>query len=522
MKKFCIAAVLIIALFGTRAEEPPRIVHPFERVDVAGAQGLIDRIVTDTLKQKGIQPAPLCSDEVFLRRVYVDVIGTLPTSQEANRFYQDRNPRKRSALIEELLNREEFADYWALKWGDVLRVKAEFPINLWPNGVQAYHRWIRDAIRQNKPYDEFARELLTSSGSNFRTPPVNFYRAIQGREPSAIAGAAALTFMGSRSDAWPEDRRRGFEAFFSRVAYKSTAEWKEEIVHVNPAPTEPFKASFPDGREVVIRPEQDPRRVFADWLVTKENPWFAKNMANRVWAWLMGRGVIHEPDDIRPDNPPSNPELLACLEKELIENNFDLKHLYRIILNSKTYQQSSIPRSNHPDAEALFAFYPVRRLDAEVLIDALNGIMGSRESYYSEIPEPFTYVPETDRTIALSDGSITSDFLEKFGRPARDSGRESERNNQPSETQRLYLLNSAEIHDRIGKSWRLRGLVRRGDKNPRMVVNQLYLGILSRYPTKKEAAVAGEYFSGSGLDAYNAVKDLAWALINTKEFLYRH
>ena len=514
-------AVLITALSGHAAE--PRIAGSFERDgSVVVPANSIDSLVLSTLREHGIEPAKPCSDEVFIRRVYLDVIGTLPEPRQVRQFLRDRRPDKRAVLIDLLLERDEFADYWALKWCDLLRVKAEFPINLWPNAVQAYHRWIRDSIRENKPYDQFVRELLTSSGSNFRVPPVNFYRAIQGQEPSAIAGAVALTFMGTRIQSWPEDRRAGMEAFFSRVAYKGTAEWKEEIVYLDPAPVDTRKAVLPDGTTAWILTEYDPREQFADWLITSYNPWFARNIVNRLWFWLMGRGIIHEPDDIRPDNPAVNPELLAYLEKELMNAHYDLRHMYRLILNSRTYQQSFIPRSDHPDAEALFAHYSVRRLDAEVLIDALCWIFGPGETYSSAIPEPFTFIPERQRTILLADGSITSQFLEMFGRPARDTGLESERNNQPTDAQRLHLLNSTHIQQKIDRSWWLRQLMRTSKGDGRLLITGMYLKILSRFPTQAEIAEIEEYARTSGLKTQQAVNDLAWALINTKEFLYRH
>ncbi len=503
-----------------------RIVHPFEKDGGFEAANEIDTLMTAGLQKQGLKPANLCSDAVFMRRVHLDLNGTLPEPRAVRLFLKDEMPDKRARLIERLMEREAFADYWSLKWCDLLRVKAEFPINLWPNAVQAYHRWIRDAIGENMPYDQFARELLTSSGSNFRVPQVNFYRAIQGQEPSAIAGAVALTFMGVRIEKWPETRRSGMEAFFSRVAYKSTAEWKEEIVYLDPAPAEPFTAVFPDGVSVEISPRQDPREVFAKWLVTADNPWFARSIVNRIWAWLLGRGIIHEPDDIRPDNPAVYPEVLAYLEKELVKSNYDLRHIYRLILNSRTYQQSSIPRSDHADAEAMFACYPVRRLEAEVLIDALCWFSGTKESYSSQIPEPFTFIPQDHWTIELADGSITSQFLEMFGRPARDTGLVSERDNEPTDAQRLHLLNSTHVQSKIERSWRLRGLIKNARGKRRMLINQIYLSILSRYPTQAEAEAAGAYFQnqggGKGKRITLAVNDLAWALINTKEFLYRH
>ena len=522
MKKPLLAVVVLLAVARDGPGAEPGIVQPFESDGGTVSTNPIDALVSAAWTKRGIEPAKPCSDEVFVRRAHLDVIGTLPEAEAVREFLRDTRPEKRAALIDALLEREEFADYWALKWCDLLRVKAEFPINLWPNAVQAYHRWVRDAIRENRPYDWFVRELLTASGSNFRVPQVNFYRAIQGRKPAAIAEATALTFMGVRLKNWPEDRRTGMAAFFSRVAYKKTAEWKEEIVYPDPAPAGPVEAVFPDGVIVQIPPDDDPRRVFADWLLAPGNPWFARNIVNRVWAWLLGRGIIHEPDDIRPDNPAVIPELLTHLEKELADAGYDLKQIYRLVLNSRTYQQSSIPRSDHPDAEALFACYPVRRLDAEVLADALSQVFGGGEGYSSAIPEPFTFIPEHQRTIALADGSITSQFLEMFGRPARDTGLESERNNRPTDSQRLHLLNSTHIQNKIERSWRLRRLVRIGKRDDRRAIHALYLTLLSRHPTQDELAASRQYFETKGLGAKQAAEDLAWALVNTKEFLYRH
>ena len=482
----------------------------------------IDTLVLARLRAEGVEPAKVCSDGVFVRRLHLDVIGRLPEPREVRRFLQSRLPGKRAVLIDGLLERKAFADYWALKWGDVLRIKAEFPINLWPNAVQAYHRWIYDALRQNLPYDQFARELLTASGSNFRVPQVNFYRAVQGQEPATVAAAVALTFMGARFDQWPESRQRDMEVFFSRLAYKKTAEWKEEIVYLDPAPVAPRMATLPDGTRLQIRPDADPRRIFADWLVAAENRWLARCIVNRIWAWLLGRGIIHEPDDIRPDNLAVHPEVLAYLEKELVKADYDLRHIYRLILNSRTYQQSSIPQSNHADAETLFAHYPVRRLDAEVLIDALCGISGTRESYSSAIPEPFSFIPEEHRSIELADGSITSQFLEMFGRPTRDTGLGSERNNEPTDAQRLHLLNSTHIQNKIERSKRLSGWIKTAKGNKRTLIGMIYLNVLSRYPTQAERITAEKYFQTEGVSTRQATTDLVWALINTKEFLYRH
>ncbi len=526
MGRFLLAMAVLLsarpAMAGNAPAEKPPVVRPFETPGGFKPANAVDTHVLAALKNRGIEPAHLASDEVFLRRVYLDAIGTLPQPHEVRRFLADKSPEKRARLIEELLARPEFADYWSMKWCDLLRVKAEFPINLWPNAVQAYHRWVHDSVAEGKPYDRFARELLTSSGSNFRVPPVNFYRAVQGREPAGLAAAAALTFMGVRVESWPQDRRAGFEALFSRVAYKGTAEWKEEIVYLDPAPAGPLDAVLPDGTKVRVAAGDDPRRVFADWLIRPENPWFARNVVNRQWAWLMGRGVIHEPDDIRPDNPPAVPGLLDFLAGELVRSGYDLRHTLRLVLSSRTYQQSSISQGNYAEAEAVFACYPVRQMDAEVLVDALCWIFGPRESYSSAIPEPFTFIPERERTIALADGSINSVFLELFGRPPRDTGLASERNDQPTDAQRLHLINSTHVQSKIDRSWRLRQAMRTAQGNRRALVEMLYVTILSRRPTPDESAAAVEYMGGKGIGTRNGTIDLAWALVNSKEFLYRH
>jgi len=555
MKTSLISAVVFLALGGGTAA-PETASGIFESSVPLRPVSQLDKIVFAKLASLDIQPVR-CSDAVFVRRAYLDVIGTLPTAEEAREFIEDPDTEnKRRALIDRLLERHEFADYWAMKWGDILRIKAEFPINLWPNAAQAYHRWVRASIAENKPYDEFVREMLTSSGSNFRVGPVNFYRAIQNKTPESIATAVALTFMGSRAENWPKDRLSGMAVFFSQIGYKPTSEWKEEYVFWDPlksstlatsiapgqakittsiqatdgdadkaaappADSVPLAAVFPDGTKIQLPPDRDPREVFADWLIRAENPWFTRSIVNRVWAWLLGRGIIHEPDDIREDNPPSNPKLLAYLEKELIASGYDLKHLYRLILTSETYQFSSVPRSGSPEAEANFASYPLRRLDAEVLIDAVNKVTGTTDLYTSPIPEPFTYIPRDQPAIALADGSITSPFLALFGRSARATGMENERINKPSPSQWLHMLNSGHIQRKLQQGPKLRAIVA-SRRKPAEIVEELYLTVLSRFPTADEVTAAEQYGKSGAVRARDQWVDVTWALINSTEFLYRH
>lgn len=552
-KRSLVLAGILSIVLGSFA--PAEEIHSlYESPAPVTANGELDRLVLARLSDLQIKPV-LCSDAVFLRRAYLDVIGTIPTAKEARDFLRDESPNKRRDLIDQLMQREEYADYWAMKWSDVLRIKAEFPVNLWPNAAQAYHHWVRASILENKPYDQFVREMLTSSGSNFRVGPVNFYRAIQNKTPEGIATAAALTFMGSRTDYWPEGRLEGVAVFFSQVGYKPTSEWKEECVFwdplkaaetpgnvapghdkpttsgqvieedakpadVQPPNTKPLTALLPDGTKIQLPPDKDPREIFADWLIRPENPWFTKCIVNRVWAWALGRGIVHEPDDIRDDNPPSNPKLMAYLEKEFIRSGYDLKHLQRLILTSETYQFSSMPRYTSPEAIANFATYPLRRLDAEVLIDAINKITGTTDLYTSAIPEPFTYIPKDQTAVAIADGSITSSFLALFGRSARATGTANEKNNNPHSSQSLHMLNSSHIQQKLERGDTLRAIFSSGRK-PAEMIRELYLTVLSRPPTPDEMKTVDQYIKSSGSRTIAAV-DITWSLINSTEFLYRH
>ncbi len=537
-----LAAAFLAVLASGAAAEPSLSI--FENPGEVKPESRIDKLVLPKLQSLNVRPA-VCSDAAFVRRVYLDVIGTLPTAKEARDFIQDPDTKnKRRLIVDRLLRRPEFADYWAMKWGDLLRIKAEFPVNLWPNAAQAYDRWVRASIAENKPYDRFARELLTSSGSNFRVGPVNFYRAIQNRTPEGIASAVALTFMGARTDGLTKERLAGMAAFFSQIGYKPTRECKEEEVFwdplnssaqitntapegtsVLPTNSAPQVATFPNGRQIQLPTDRDPREIFANWLITPKNPWFTRNIANRVWSWFLGRGIIHEPDDIRDDNPSGNPELLAYLEKELVAGRYDLKHLYRLILNSGVYQFSSVCQSKAAEVEANFGSYPIRRLEAEVLIDAINKITGSSDLYTSAIPEPFTYIPAEQPAIALADGSITSPFLALFGRSARATGMENERNNRMLPAQWLHLLNSSHIQRKIQQGPKLKELLDSG-RNPSAIVEELYLTILSRFPSPDELKTIEEYGTprkgGTRIKTREDWLDIAWALVNSAEFLYRH
>ena len=345
-------------------------------------------------------------------------------------------------------------------------------------------------------------------------------------------------------------------AFFTQVGYKPTSEWKEEIIFWDPlnstavpgctspgiddvaksvtvtnqipqalekplSENGPLAAAFPDGTKITIPPNRDPREVFAEWLIRPENPWFTKAIVNRTWAWAMGHGIINEPDDIRDDNPPSNLELLAYLEKEFVASGYDLKHLKRLIFTSTTYQFSSIAKSDKPEAAANFASYQLRRVEAEVLIDAINEITGTSDLYTSAVPEPFTYIPNDMSAVALADGSVTSSFLQLFGRSARATGMETERVNELASSQWLHMLNSATLQNKLQSGPELSAIVSSGGK-PNEIAEKLYLTILSRFPTEADVQAAEEHAKTGVAKGRDLWIDLAWALINSPEFLLRH
>ncbi len=481
---------------------------------------LIDECINRQLAKLDLEQASPCDDATYLRRVSLILTGTLPTWQEAEGFIKDESTGKRAKLVDKLMSSDAFIDYQVLKWGDLLRIKAEFPSNIWPNGVQAYARWVREQVQTNRPYDEMVYELLTSSGSNFRTPAVNFYRAFQKREPQIIADNVALLFLGLRKapDSLPP--------FFTQLRYKSTREWKEEIVYIDlDSFAKKKKVTMPDGLELALADGTDHRRTMARWLVgvrgKRVNEAFAEAMVNRVWFWLMGQGIVSPVDDMSQKS--INPALLEHLQKSFVASDYDIKKLMRDIVLSDAFARHSLYSCKdelRASALANFAYYPTQRLTAEQFVDALGDITGIIDTYTSKVPEPYSYYPDDIRAAQLVDGSVGSPQLELFGRPSRDVSLESDRNSDINTKQVLYLLNSAGVLDKLAKSEKLAAMSRECSTREELV-RRVYLMMLSREPKPDELRTVVAKLA-SERDQHKATQLLIWALLNSPEFLFNH
>jgi len=491
----------------------------------------VNKILFRHWQENDIEIPAVVSDALFLRRVTLTACGRLPTAAEVRDFLNDDALDKRARIIDKMLDSPEYADMQTMRFADMLRIKSEFPINLWPNAVQAYHRKIHDDLRMNRSLNDMFYEMLTASGSNFRTPYANFFRASADRSPEGLAKMVLLTTMNMREDFLSSSELKEFAVLFSNIRYKSTYEWKEEIVF-NAIEPRKISARLPDGTTVSCNTaETDPRILFADWLLKGDNDFFARGMTNRVWYWCFGKGIYPAADALPyppgfwarlfgcydQENVPFSPELQEYLIAEFKNSNYSLKHLYRVVMNSAAFQASSMRQE-----EALlkhFAAYPLRRLESELLIDALAKVTGSYDRYMSVIPEPFTYLPWGTKAINIADGSISSGVLDSFGRPPRDSGQFSERNTASTDSQKLYLMNSTALYRRIGTYCRSRNGIR--DENQRL--DRIYLDILSRYPTSRERELFHKYkMEFEPKQRNTAWIDTVWVLLNSKEFIFHH
>jgi len=486
----------------------------------------VDELVNAKLQQLQYLPSATADDSEFLRRVYLDVIGLLPSLEESKSFLADSNVDKRKGVIDRLLERPEHAKFWALKWGDLLRMTGK---NVGDEGVYKYNRWVEESIRENMPYDEFAKALVTASGSTLSNPPANFYRTAT--DTNDCVETISQVFLGARLqcakchnhpfERWTQDNYYGLGAFFNRIQRKKTQRPGEMFVYTSTAGdvTQPrtgqvMKPWLPQVGEVESKNENDRRTDFAAWLVSPENPYFARIEANRIWSQLFSRGIVDPIDDFRDSNPPSNGPLLDALAKEFVNNKFDRRHLLRIILNSRTYQASYHTSTFNQDDTRYFSHQEPRLLSAEQLLDAVNQTTGTQQTF-GNLP------PGTKATQLPAPDLVKVDFLKVFGQPERSTVCACERAEDSNLAMAIELFNGPMIYERLrDANNRFRKSLAAG-VSIEETVRELYLAALCRYPSDAELATAVEH-SKTRADATSALEDICWALLNTDEFLFQH
>ncbi len=488
----------------------------------------IDGHVYRRLAQLHIVPAEVCSDAEFLRRTHLDLIGTLPTADEARAFLASTEPNRRAALVDQLLERPEFADYWALKWADLLHVNRQA---LGHKGAYDFYRWLRQSIAERQPLDALAREVITAEGPLADVPPANFFSAV--KEPGKAASALSQMFLGVRIecaqchhhpfDRWSQTDYFGMTAFFAPLQRKNSPLGEILLAAGDPQTAHPRTGekitAHPLGQPAPEKnPEGDRRRELAAWMTAADNPFFARNLANRVWAHLLGRGLVEPVDDFRETNPPTNPQLLDALADELVRQKFDLRALIRTICASRTYQHAARPNETNARDEQNYSRALLKRLDAEVLLDAVCQATG--------VSERFDGAPAGTRAIQLWDSQIEHYFLRLFGRPVRQTACECERVVEPSVAQVLHLLNSERIDAKLRHdAGRIASLVRR-ESDPGKLTDELYLTVFARFPTAAERQTAAEYLAAAPADDMPQrrarAEDLLWTMLNTLEFVFNH
>jgi hypothetical protein len=485
----------------------------------------VDHHAFQKLEQLQILPSELCTDEEFVRRVYLDVIGILPTPGETATFLTDADSQKRSKLIDALLVRPEYAEFWALKWGDLLRIRN---VKVSNGGVHKFNHWVIAAFRDNMPYDQFARQLLTSEGSTYVNPPANYFRTAT--ETNDCTETTSQLFLGIRIqcakchnhpfERWSQDNYYGIGAFFNRVQRKPGINPEEQVIWVaragevtQPRTGKQMQPWLPLTGAADLSGEDDRRTAFVDWLVRPENPFFAKVEVNRIWGQLLGRGIVEPVDDFRDSNPPSSAALLAALADDFSKNGYDRKRVMRTILNSRTYQLSSRKNEFNVSDMKYFSHANTRLLAAEQLLDAICQV--------TSVSEKFSGLPAGTRATQLPSPDVDSDFLKVFGQPARETACACERSTDSNLSQALQMINGPLVHSKVrDEKNRLRVLAAAGKSNED-IIGELYLSALCRKPSEPEMAAATKHIDHAG-DRMRGLEDVCWALLNANEFLFQH
>jgi hypothetical protein len=518
----------IMARFATFTVGSPFIVLPkglqFTFPEVQ-ENNYIDALVHKKLRKLRVAPSEICSDEVFLRRVYLDIIGMLPTVEEYERFMNNPVSGKREQLIDELLNRKEFVELWVLKWAELLQIRSSNQVSY--KAMLLYYTWLQDKIARNVPTDQWVRELLSASGGTFKNPPTNYYQ--NETDILKITENVAQVFMGMRIqcaqchnhpfDRWTMDDYYSFASFFSQIGRKGTDDPREIVVfnagggEINhPVLGRPMPPRFLGVDEPANVAGKDRRVVMANWLASPDNPYFAKNLANIVWAHFFGQGIIHEVDDVRVSNPASNQELLDELAKRFTEYKYDFKKLVRDICASATYQRATRPNPSNESDTRNFARASIRRIRAETLFDCISQV--------TETKDKFPGLPLGSRAVQIADGSTTTYFLTTFGRATRETVCSCEVKLEPTLSQSLHLLNGDTTGSKIVNG----GLVARRlneKKAPEQIIEELYIRCLSRKPTSEEMKQLMTLVSANP-NKQQAIEDVFWALLNSREFLFNH
>ena len=486
----------------------------------------IDDLVDAKLRKLRMAPSELCDDATFLRRVTLDITGALPEPEELKKFLAETSPAKRSHVIDELLNQKEFADLWVMKFAELLQIRSRQD-QFSQKAALAYYHWLREQMLDNVPIDQIVRNLLTASGSTLRSPAANYYQVTT--DTLKIAENTAQVFMGMRIqcaqchnhpfDRWTMNDYYAFASFFPQVGRKQGEDPREYIVYdrgegdVKHLVTgKPLPAKFLGAEQPEIKPGESRREVMARWLASPDNPWFAKNLANLVWAYFLGRGIIDPVDDVRISNPASNPELLDALAAKFTEYKYDFKRLVRDICNSRTYQLSTRANDSNALDDRNFSHAAIRRLRAEVLLDCLSQV--------TETKDKFTGLPRGARAVEIADGNTSSFFLTTFGRASRETVCSCEVKVEPNLSQALHLLNGATVEGKMNEGAVVKKLLKAG-KTPPEVIQDLYLRCFARKPTEAELTKLTSFIKDDK-QAEQALTDVFWSLLNSKEFIFNH
>jgi len=492
------------------------------------ARNYIDELVYNKLKKIRIVPSEVASDNVFLRRVYLDSIGRLPTTHELKDFQADLSTGKRERLIDELINKPEFADMWVMKWAELLRVRT-----IQDNGdffseknAMGYYTWLREQILNNVPVDKMVTSIISASGSTFENPAANYYKLET--DVLKMSEDVAQVFMGMRIqcaqchnhpfDRWTMNDYYGFASFFSQVGRKRGEDPRDTIIfnrgggEINhPVAKKPIAPTFLGGGLADVK-DKDRRAVLGEWISSSKNPYFARNLVNIVWAHYIGRGIIDPVDDVRISNPASNPELLDELAKRFTASNYDFKALVRDILNSRTYQLATESNETNASDIANFSKGIIRRMRAEVMLDAITQV--------TETEERFRHTPKGTTAVQIADGNVTSYFLTTFGRATRETVCSCEVKMEPNLSQALHLLNGDTVNTKVQTGGVVKKMLTSG-KKPDEVVEELYARTLTRKPTEAEMAKLQPFLAQKEKQE-DALNDLFWSLLNSKEFMFNH